>query len=53
MRKEIIIRDIHCKNTDQKITEIDEEFHGHLTIHFAHGVPRKTEYNFVRDVKIL
>lgn len=53
MRKEIIIRDIHCKNTDQKIKEIDEKFHGQITIHFAHGVPKKTEYNLVEDVKQL
>lgn len=32
------------------IKEIDEKFHGKLTIHFANGIPRKVETNKVEDI---
>jgi hypothetical protein len=32
------------------IREIDKLFHGKITIHFAHGVPKKVEENKVEDV---
>ena len=34
------------------IKEIDKLFHGKIVIHFAHGIPMKTEINMVEDVKI-
>ena len=32
------------------IKEIDKLFHGKVTIHFAHGIPKKVEVNRVEDI---
>lgn len=34
------------------IKEIERLFHGKIIIHFAHGIPKKTEINWVEDIKI-
>ena len=34
------------------IKEIEKLFHGKVTIHFAHGVPKKVEINEVEDVTL-
>lgn len=34
------------------IENVGDKFHGYITIHFSHGVPRKVESNEVKDVKI-
>ncbi len=32
------------------IKEIEKLFHGKVTIHFAHGTPKKVEVNKVEDI---
>lgn len=39
-----------CKNKDFSIETGNTKFHGKITIHFAHGVPKKVETNLVEDV---
>lgn len=34
------------------IKEIEKLFHGKVTIHFAHGVPKKVEMNKVEDITL-
>jgi len=34
------------------IKEIEKLFHGKVTTHFAHGIPKKVEKNEVEDIKI-
>jgi len=38
------------KKTITPIKELEERFHGKVTIHFAHGVPKKVEVNKVEEV---
>lgn len=43
---------IQNKNENILIKELNKEFHGKLIIHFANGIPRKNEINFVEDILI-
>ena len=33
-----------------KIEEVDRRFHGNITIHFAHGVPKKVDIHTTKDI---
>jgi len=52
MNKLLLQRDSSKYPNGQNISieQIDEKFHGKLTIHFAHGVPKKIEINNVKDI---
>ena len=45
----IVLQDENNK-TIVVIKEIDKLFHGKVTTHFAHGVPKKKETNEVEDI---
>jgi len=49
------VNKILLQTEDKKIIpikEIDKLFHGKVTIHFAHGVPKKVEVNKVEDITL-
>lgn len=39
-----------CKDKDFSIETGNTKLHGKLIIHYAHGVPRKVEFNNVKDI---
>lgn len=52
MNKLVLQRDSskYQNEPNVSIEHIEDKFHGKLTIHFAHGIPKKVEINNVKDI---
>jgi len=50
MKKLVLESQEKDKKVIVAIKELEERFEGKITIHFAHGVPKKVEVNKVEEV---